>query len=163
MEERRARPGEAVIKQGEDGSELFVIDSGELDCHKVFKEGDPPTYLKTYYPGEAFGELSLLYSAPRAATITAKTDTLLWVLDRDTFNNIVKDAAAKKRTSYEAFLSKVDLLANMDPYERGKIADAFKEVKFSAGDYVIREGDPGDTFYFLEEGDAEATKTLNPG
>ena len=36
MEERRVSRGEAVIRQGEDGSELFVIDSGELDCHKVF-------------------------------------------------------------------------------------------------------------------------------
>ena len=163
MDERRFAAGEDVIKQGEDGSELFVVDSGELECYKVFKEGDPPTYLKTYYAGEAFGELALLYSAPRAATITAKTECLLWVLDRETFNHIVKDASAKKRAFYESFLSRVDLLANMDPYERSKIADAFKEAKFSAGEYVIREGEQGDTFYFLEVGDAEATKTLNPG
>jgi cAMP-dependent protein kinase regulator len=41
-------------------------------------------------PGEAFGELALLYNAPRAATIIAKTDALCWELDRNTFNNIVK-------------------------------------------------------------------------
>jgi CRP-like cAMP-binding protein len=35
----------------------------------------------------------LLYNAPRAATIKAKTDSILWSLDRETFNNIVKDAA----------------------------------------------------------------------
>ena len=51
----------------------------------------------------------------------------------------------------------------MDPYERAKIADAFKEEKFSAGEFVIKEFDQGDTFYFVEEGDAVATKTLNPG
>jgi cAMP-dependent protein kinase regulator len=50
--------------------------------------------LKAYEPGDAFGELALLYNAPRAATIKAKTKCLLWVLDRSTFNYIVKDAAA---------------------------------------------------------------------
>jgi cAMP-dependent protein kinase regulator len=52
-----------------------------------------PKFLKEYQPGEAFGELALLYNAPRAANITAKTQCTLWSLDRSTFNNIVKDAA----------------------------------------------------------------------
>jgi cAMP-dependent protein kinase regulator len=43
--------------------------------------------------GEAFGELALLYNAPRAASIKAKTDSVLFSLDRETFNNIVKEAA----------------------------------------------------------------------
>jgi cAMP-dependent protein kinase regulator len=129
----------------------------------VFVKGDPPTHLKVYVPGEAFGELALLYNAPRAASIRAKTDCILWVLDRGTFNHIVKDSAARKRESYEAFLGKIDLLEDMDAYEKSKIADAFKEVKFAAGDYVIREGEQGDTFYFLEEGEADATKVLTLG
>ena len=56
-----------------------------------------PTLLKKYVPGEGVGELALLDNAPRAATITAETDSILWKLDRDTFNNIVKDAASNKR------------------------------------------------------------------
>jgi cAMP-dependent protein kinase regulator len=82
--------------------------------------------------------LALLYNAPRAASIKAKTDCVLWALDRDTFNNIVKDAAAKKRERYENFLGTIEILKSMDPYERSKIADALKTVKAKSGEYVIK-------------------------
>lgn len=59
------------------------------------KVGEQPKYLKTYKPGESFGELALLYNTPRAATIIAKSDSILYGLDRATFNGVVKDAAIK--------------------------------------------------------------------
>jgi len=90
MNECNFKQGEEVIKQGDDGDVLYVVDSGELDCFKVFSEGADETFLKTYGPGDAFGELALLYNAPRAATIRAKQDAILFSLDRETFNNIVK-------------------------------------------------------------------------
>ena len=74
--------------------------------------------MRAYTPGDSFGELALLYNCPRAASIIAKTQCTLWGLDRQTFNHIVKDAAAKKREKYEAFLSKVEILKEMQPYER---------------------------------------------
>lgn len=48
--------------------------------------------MKEYHPGELFGELALLYNAPRAATITTLTNSILWSLDRVTFSHIVKDS-----------------------------------------------------------------------
>jgi cAMP-dependent protein kinase regulator len=73
---------------------MYVVESGTLHCTKHFKGNAEPTFLKEFQPGEGFGELALLYNAPRAATITAKSEATLWKLDRDTFNHIVKDAAA---------------------------------------------------------------------
>ena len=62
--------------------------------------------------------MALLYNAPRAATITSDNESLLYVLDRATFNHIVKDAAIRKKEKYEAFLKKVSLLETLDDYER---------------------------------------------
>jgi len=72
---------------------MYVLESGSLLCTKIFEGNTEATKLKEYIPGEGFGELALLYNAPRAATITAIKDSICWKLDRDTFNHIVKDSA----------------------------------------------------------------------
>lgn len=163
MEERIANPGDLVISQGEDGDELFVVDSGKLACSKVHVEGQDPKFLKNYEAGEAFGELALLYNAPRAATIKALVPSKLWVLDRGTFNHIVKDSVVRRRDRYQDLLGQVELLENMDAYERSQLVDAFKATSFTKGEYVIREGDWGELFYIIVSGSAVATKTLKPG
>lgn len=55
------------------------------------------------------------------------------------------------------------ILQNMDEYERSKLADAFKEHWFQPDEFVIREGEEGQTFYLVMSGEAVATKTLEPG
>ena len=157
MEEKQFKQGENVIKQGDNGDCLYIVDSGELDCSKRFPDNpEVDKYLKTYVPGEAFGELALLYNAPRAATIKAKTDCVLWCLDRDTFNNIVKEGARLKREKYENFLKSVDILSTMDKYEISQVSEALRKCSFNAGEYIIRQGEVGDIFYIIEEGEATA-------
>ena len=163
MEEKNCFKGEAVIKEGDEGDVLYIIDSGTLSCTKIFKGNTDPTWLKKYEPGEAFGELALLYNAPRAATITSDADSRLFALDRQTFNHIVKDAAIRKREKYETFLKSVELLKSMEDYERSQISEAFKDAKFNAGDLIIKEGDEGKDLFFLVEGEAFASKILEEG
>jgi CRP-like cAMP-binding protein len=53
-----------------DAHEFFVLEIGSCDVF-VTRPGDlAPKKVKTYGPGSAFGELALLYAAPRAATVT---------------------------------------------------------------------------------------------
>ena len=164
MEEKRFKLNENVITQGEDGDCLYIVETGLLKCYKTFKKDDSPKFLKNYESGESFGELALLYNCPRAATIVCASDEcILWSLDRETFNNIVKDAAQKKREKYENFLKNVDILSTIDSYELGQICDSLKEGIFKKDEYIIREGELGDVFYIIEEGKCNATKTLEPG
>ena len=164
MEEKRFKKGENIITQGDNGDCLYFVEEGNLNCYKKFQSNPEPKLVKQYQPGDAFGELALLYNAPRAATITAESDNVItWVLDRETFNHIVKEAAQKKREKYENFLKNVEILSTIEPYELMQISDALKTGTFRKGDFIIKEGEMGDVFYILEEGKCEATKTLEPG
>ena len=139
MDEKSYNPGDYVIKQGEQGDCLFVIESGDLDCFKRFTKDADNVLVKCYTAGDSFGELSLLYNAPRAASVVAKTKTICWALDRETFNNIVKDAARKKREKYETFLRSVNILESIEDYELTQVCDAVRACSFKEGEYVIRE------------------------
>jgi len=148
MEEKIYEIGDIVITQGETGDCLFVVEKGDLECYKKFTKESEPKLVKQYGPGDAFGELALLYNSPRAATVKAKSRSILWMLDRETFNHIVKDAAMKKREKYEEFLKKVEILKSIDQYELTQISDALKTSTYKAGDYVIKEGELGDVFLY---------------
>jgi cAMP-dependent protein kinase regulator len=153
--------GEHVIRQNDQGNELYILAEGALRCEKIFPGNSEPTFLKNYAPGEVLGELSLLYNTPRAASIISTTESRLFSLDRETFNHIVKNSAVKKRELYETFLKKVHILAGLDNYERSKICDCLKTERFEKGDYIIREGEDGDKFYMIQEGTVDALKIQN--
>jgi cAMP-dependent protein kinase regulator len=156
MKEVIVEPKQRVITQGEDGEFLFVIESGKLDC--IIKIDGADKTVKTCEAGDHFGELALLYNCPRAASVEAQEKCVLWQLDRDTFTNIVKEAAQKKRQRYDTFLAKVPLLASMDAYERSQLADALKPETVVDGGAICKQGEPGNKFYIIEEGEAVATK-----
>eukprot|EP00929_Paragymnodinium_shiwhaense_P030944 TRINITY_DN1743_c0_g1_i1.p1 TRINITY_DN1743_c0_g1~~TRINITY_DN1743_c0_g1_i1.p1 ORF type:complete len:766 (+),score=250.57 TRINITY_DN1743_c0_g1_i1:136-2433(+) len=153
-------PDKEVIAQGATVTDaepaLFVLQSGSLDVYK--QRGDEKikvfTYTKT---GQSFGELALLYNCPRAATVVASTDSVVWAIDRATFNHCVKGAAMQLRERRETFLSTVDILAQMTAAERAQVADVLQTQVFQKGDLIIRCGEQGNTFYMIEKGSAIAS------
>ncbi|CAD8043328.1 unnamed protein product [Paramecium primaurelia] len=158
MEEKKFQPGDFVIRQGDDGNELYVIDEGELESTKKINNQDKETFLKKYIPGESFGEFALLDNVPHVATIKAIEPVIVFALDRATFNNIVKDTAIRKKEKMEQILNKIELLKSLEPYEKLEFCNVLKEVKYIRGDKIIHQGEQGDTIYFIAEGELEASK-----
>ena len=70
----RVLPGEVVIRQGEEGDRFYAIADGEV---AVSVDGHPVTTLRR---GEGFGEVALLRSSPRNATVTAIGPVTLFAL-----------------------------------------------------------------------------------
>ena len=66
---------DTIFSQGDKADKLYILGSGELECWKTFRKGDPPTYIKSFKEGDYFGELALMYNYKRNHTIKAKTIT----------------------------------------------------------------------------------------
>jgi CRP-like cAMP-binding protein len=162
MTEKRFKCKDNVIEQGAVGDFFYVVETGTLDVF-VTKGGNPAEKVFEYGPGGSFGELALMYNGPRAATVTATSDVVLWALDRITFRRILMENTSRKRRMYEAFLETVPLLVSLEPYERHKIADALESVYFEDGKAVVKQGDQGDNFFIIESGEATVTKCNDEG
>jgi CRP-like cAMP-binding protein len=85
MTEVSVPAGRVLCREGEAGSEAFVIASGEADVALKGKT------LATLGPGEVVGEMAVIDHAPRSATVTAKTDLDLYVLEGREFWTMVSD------------------------------------------------------------------------
>jgi len=60
-------------------------------------------------------------------------------------------------------LKQVPLLEGMEPYERSKVSDALQHETYEAGVTIVNQGDPGDKFFIIEDGEAIATKSFVQG
>lgn len=149
-------PGTRIIQEGDSGNHLYIITDGMMDCTKVL--GGVETVVKTCVKGDLFGELALLYNCPRAASVTARTASILWEMDRETFNNIVLEAVQRKRTQCCGILRRFHPFASMSQHELDLIIDALKEERHPQGTIIIQQGDVGTHFYIIREGQVVAQK-----
>ncbi|KAF4325567.1 hypothetical protein BBO99_00002005 [Phytophthora kernoviae] len=149
-------PGDIIIKQGDDGDNFYILESGVCE---VYKDGE---LVQTCTEAMSFGELALMYNSPRAATVKAVQHSKAWALDRQTFKFIIMETTLKKREAHKGFIERVPLLESLSEFERLTVADALKTETFSDGEVIIAQGDDGNLFYIIEEGSAVCTKQLSP-
>lgn len=76
--------GDAVMTEGEQGDELFVVLSGQLRV----QSGEAP--LSIMGPGDHVGEMSMIRSAPRSATVVCDSACELLLLKRDDFFELLR-------------------------------------------------------------------------
>ncbi|KAF4695378.1 hypothetical protein FOZ60_004869 [Perkinsus olseni] len=156
MRRKDVTKGESVIRQGDFGDAFYIVEEGTFDI--FVKRGDKePVKVMECGPGSSFGELALMYNAPRAATVTATSDAKLWGLDRDCFQLMVVTSENTKKKEYEAFLEKVPILADLNKYELSQLSDMLTSEVFKSGEVIVEQGDvSGDKFYILEGGECNA-------
>ena len=169
LREVEADPGTSVVTIGEPGDSFYLIREGRLEA--LDAEG---RVLSTMTGGDGFGELALLDDKPRGATVRAVEPSRLWSLDRGHFERWVRERyeiAARIRASQgdRAALAALPFFKGLDPTELDRILPRLVAVRVPAGSAVFHEGDPGDRYYLIREGQADVliggrrVRRLGPG
>lgn len=160
LEPMEVSAGTDLIKQGDSGDYFYIVRSGEFDIY-VQRGSGAPAKVASRGPGGSFGELALLYNAPRAATVRANQASVVWKLDRDSFRMMLVTDSNTRAKKHEALLSKVEMFQTLNKFEKGQVNDLLHEETFDDGAAIIRQGEVGDKFYILDTGAAVA-KLLPP-
>lgn len=164
MYERPVPAGEILIQEGDTGlgaSELYVVKEGEFEVLQRRKGVNLRVNMKRR--GDTFGELSLMYDCPRSATVATTQDAVVWVLERDMFRQHVQKGQEDAASQLELFLNQVPILSPLSKIEKLQLLDAFEERTYAAGATIVREGEPGDLFYIIKDGEATVLQSGGNG
>ncbi|XP_069756781.1 cGMP-dependent protein kinase 1-like isoform X1 [Narcine bancroftii] len=141
-----------IIKEGDVGSLVYVMEEGKVE---VTKEG---VKLCTMGPGKVFGELAILYNCTRTATVKTLTNVKLWAIDRPCFQTIMMRTGLIKHAEYMEFLKSVPTFQSISEEILSKLADVLEETYYEDGEYIIRQGARGDTFFIISKGKVNVTR-----
>jgi glucose-6-phosphate 1-dehydrogenase len=83
---RQVAAGEVLIRKGDSGCEMFLIEQGEVEVLD-----DAGGVRRVLNDGDVFGEIGLLDATPRSATVRARIPTDLYVLPHAAFQRILRD------------------------------------------------------------------------
>lgn len=161
MESVKVSKGEWVIRQGSHGDKFYIIDEGQFEVRilpdGMEDDGQGGNIIHMYEGSRknrihpSFGELALMYSAPRSASIIAKSDGHLWALHRAAFRQVLVEAQ-DDRKDLKKILVNIPYFQYMDSDLINKIAALMDEVTFGRGENIVEQGFPGQHMYVMRSG-----------
>jgi len=105
MVSRTLEEGVAVVRQGEEGDAFYLVAEGSVRVTSRDASG-AEVELAVLGPGQFFGEAALLRGEPRNATVTTRSRSLLYALDKPDFNAALARSGDMKRQLLEVLFQR---------------------------------------------------------
>lgn len=106
IREERFKKGEIIYKQGEEADEVFFVKYGRVHLYLDYKTQD--SKLIALVPeGRVFGELGVIEGKPRTMTSVAGEETIVTVLDKESFPSFIKEHPNKLLVVMESLSSRI--------------------------------------------------------
>jgi CRP-like cAMP-binding protein len=171
LEVRTAGAGEIILQEGTDGDEMFFIFEGSVTVTKR-QLGRPVRLTAPAY----FGEVALLFSEPRTATVKCESQCRFYVLGRVALHRIMQRfprvitkvyTTAQETSNLKAhFIKKIALFKKMCTNDEflTNMQLALESASAAPGELILRQGDVSDGRMFaIAHGHAEIRQVKNAG
>jgi putative peptide zinc metalloprotease protein len=150
--------GTPVVRQGERGDEFYVVASGQAAV--VVRERGEDRTVEELGVGDYFGERALLGDGVRRATVRALTALKLLAFPADAFwkelaGTMAWEAQLRLALGERERLEGLPMFAGMTSRQLDLLAVKLRVRDVAAAETLIRQGDAGDTFYIVREGELE--------
>ncbi|XP_017773081.1 PREDICTED: cGMP-dependent protein kinase 1-like [Nicrophorus vespilloides] len=140
-----------IIKQGDEGDHMYVSASGSYDI--IINE----VLWGTFSDNRIFGELALIHNATRLATIRARTNGKVWILDRSVYQKIRIQNAKAEKEEMLSFLQKVPSVKSASIQKLEEILVLLQNEFFTENTDIVKQGEIGDKFYIIKTGTVNIT------
>jgi len=154
--------GQDIIVQGEDGRNFYVIVKGNPVARVKNEDGEVVVERKME-PGGTFGEVALLHTCPRSATVSCVEGRVeVWALDRLTFKHLLSKNAFTRRNHFLSLLKNVNVLNRLQEYNLLMLADALEPRSFKAGETLIEQGNIDTARFHVIETGSVSVRIFSP-
>jgi CRP-like cAMP-binding protein/Zn-dependent protease len=170
---RSLRPGQPVVRQGELPEAFYVVRRGTLEVIEEDRSTGSERVLRSLGRGAAFGEIGLVESRPRSATVRAGDDAEVFEIDKGTFDRLLADLATAPdygpTFQHVAELRELPSFAHLESDQLAELLAEGAWVNVAPGETLVTQGEPGDSFWVIRSGqvhviqDGTAVRTLGPG
>jgi len=151
---QKTETNDVVVNQGENGDHFYIVDTG---VYKATLAQQDDKEVAKYGAEDSFGELALLYNAPRAATVTCHEGGRLWSIERKMFRHIMVQTGISNKDMTDGFFKSVSILSALTDEQRSSLSERITEITFKDSEYVCAVGDIADAIFFVKKGEVVAT------
>jgi CRP-like cAMP-binding protein/Zn-dependent protease len=159
---RIIRPGEPVFRQGDRPDAFYIVRRGRVQIEDEDPTTNDTRVLRTMGRGESFGEMGLLGSHRRQATVRAVDDVELFAVDKGTFDRLLAEDMRAPDFAHTmqalAELRELSVFHGLDSEQLNAILEHGEWITATHGDRFVTQGEAGDRFYVIASGRAEIVR-----